>query len=101
MTVKFREVPLHNMDMELRIKSFALYGILGPPTVFITSCRLKNKISIFIFTLYFRLFLVLFVKIRCELSEIRGTESLSPRSAMTFNSRRLDVTSIEHNIDQS
>ena len=35
--VKFREVPLHNMNMELRIKSFALYGILAPPTVFITS----------------------------------------------------------------
>ena len=58
---------------------------------------LKNKLSIFIFTLYFKLF---FVKIRCELSEIRGTERLlSTISAMTYNSRRHDVTSIEHNVD--
>ena len=31
------KVHVHNMDMEIRIKSFALYGILAPPNVFLTS----------------------------------------------------------------
>ena len=55
------------------------------------------------FTLHFKIvFSMLFVKIRCELSEIRGTEGyLLTFSAMTFTSRRHNVTSIEHNVDQS
>ena len=42
------------------------------------------------------------MKIRCELSEIVAQKGyLSTSSAMAFNSRRHDVTSIEHNVDQS
>ena len=49
-----------------------------------------------------RFFSVLCVEIRCELSKIRGTKGyLSTCSAMTSNSRRHDVTSIEHDVDQS
>ena len=61
--------------------------------------------SNFIFTIYFVfvLFLRLLVKIRRELSEIRGTEMsiLSTYSAMTLNNRRNDVTSIKHTVDPS
>ena len=59
----------------------------------------KKTFNSYIYTLFLDCFSVLFVKIRCEL--IRGTDYLSTCSAMTFNSRRHDVTSIEHNADQS
>ena len=60
----------------------------------------KYTFNLIIYTLFLDCFSVLFVKFRCELSEIRGTERLFLDMFDTFNSRRDDVTSIEHNVDQ-
>ena len=54
------------------------------------------KFLIFIFTLYFLFvcFSVIFVKIQCELSEIRGTERLfiDMHVAMTGRQLRIEIT---------
>ena len=60
--------------------------------------RLKYKLSFLIFTLYFLLF---FRFIREDSKYVAWKGYLSTCSAMTLNSRRHDVTSIEHNVDQS